>query len=70
MMKRYGGKSEQNSPPSIAEVKSVWSYISFPPYVFVTWCLQTCFVKNKMCSALDVLKSTVKVCARLFVDRG
>jgi hypothetical protein len=68
-MKRQGGKSEQSSPPSSAEVKGLWSLVSSPPYVLVTWCLQACFVKNTMCSAFDVLKSTAKVCARLFVDR-
>jgi hypothetical protein len=26
-------------PPSSAEVKNTWSYISIPQYVFMAWCL-------------------------------
>jgi hypothetical protein len=29
----------QYPPPSTAEVKNVWSYISTPPYVFIARCL-------------------------------
>jgi len=28
-----------HSPPSSPEVKNAWSYISNPPYVFMTWYL-------------------------------
>jgi hypothetical protein len=33
-----GGKAD-HSPPSSAEVKNEWSYISTPQYVFMAWCL-------------------------------
>jgi len=28
---------DDHSPPSSAEVKNTWSYISTPPYVFTAW---------------------------------
>jgi glycerol-3-phosphate acyltransferase PlsY len=33
------GREADPSPPSSAEVKNVWIYISNPQYVFMTWCL-------------------------------
>jgi hypothetical protein len=32
------GQDTDHSPPS-AEVKNMWSYISTPRYIFMTWCL-------------------------------
>jgi hypothetical protein len=37
------GREADHSPPSSAEVKNVWSYISTPQYVLMAWCL----VKHK-----------------------
>jgi hypothetical protein len=37
------GREADHSPPSSAEVKNAWSYISTPQYVFIAWCL----VKHK-----------------------
>jgi len=37
------GREADHSPPSSAEVKSAWSYISTSPYVLITWYL----VKHK-----------------------
>ena len=31
------------SPPSGAEVKNVWSFVSSPQYAFMVWC----FIKNR-----------------------
>jgi hypothetical protein len=33
------GHEADHSPPSSAEVKNAWSYISTPPYVSMVWCL-------------------------------
>jgi hypothetical protein len=33
------GRESDHSPPSSAEVKNAWSYISTPQYAFVAWCL-------------------------------
>jgi hypothetical protein len=33
------GREADHSPPSCAEVKDAWSYISTPQYVFTAWCL-------------------------------
>jgi hypothetical protein len=33
------GREANHSPPSSAEVKSVWPYTSNPPFVFMAWCL-------------------------------
>jgi hypothetical protein len=33
------GREADNSPPSVAEIKNVWSYTSTPQYVFTAWCL-------------------------------
>jgi len=33
------GHEVDDSLPSSAEVKNVWSYTSTPPYVFTAWCL-------------------------------
>jgi hypothetical protein len=33
------GHEANYSPPSSAEVKNMWSYISTLPYVFKVWCL-------------------------------
>jgi hypothetical protein len=33
------GREADHSPPSNAEVKNAWSYISTPQYVFMAWCL-------------------------------
>jgi hypothetical protein len=38
VVKRPGRKAD-HSPPSSAEIKNAWSYISTPPYVFLAWCL-------------------------------
>jgi hypothetical protein len=32
------GREAGHSPPSNAEVKNVWSYISTPPYALMVWC--------------------------------
>jgi hypothetical protein len=32
-------READNSPPSSAEVKNVWSYTSTPQYAFMAWCL-------------------------------
>jgi hypothetical protein len=32
-------RETDHPPPSSAEVKNMWSYISIPPYVFILWCL-------------------------------
>jgi hypothetical protein len=37
-VKRPGSESNQSLVPT-AKVKNVWSYISTPPYVCMTWCL-------------------------------
>jgi len=37
-LKRPGSEADQ-SPPSSAEVKNVWSYTSAPQYAFMEWCL-------------------------------
>jgi hypothetical protein len=34
---RQPGRESDHSPPSSADVKNVWSYISTPPYVFTAW---------------------------------
>jgi len=33
------GREADHSPPSSAEIKIEWSYISTPLYVFMAWCL-------------------------------
>jgi hypothetical protein len=33
------GREADNSCPSIAKVKNMWSYTSTPPYFSTTWCL-------------------------------
>jgi hypothetical protein len=33
------GREADHSPPSSAEVKNAWSYISTPQYAFMAWCL-------------------------------
>jgi hypothetical protein len=33
------GREADHSPPSSAEFKNAWSYVSIPPYVFMAWCL-------------------------------
>jgi hypothetical protein len=33
------GCEADHSPPSCAEVKSMWIYTSTPPYAFMAWCL-------------------------------
>jgi hypothetical protein len=37
-VKRPGHEAD-HSPPTSAEVKNAWSYISTPLYVFMAWCL-------------------------------
>jgi hypothetical protein len=32
------GREVDHSPPSSAEVKNAWSYISTPQYAFMAWC--------------------------------
>jgi hypothetical protein len=32
------GRESDHSPPSSAEVKNAWSYISTPQYAFMAWC--------------------------------
>jgi hypothetical protein len=36
---RWPGREADRLPPSIAQFKNTWSYISTPPYVFMEWCL-------------------------------
>jgi len=33
------GREGDHSPPSSAEVKNAWSYISTHPCIFMAWCL-------------------------------
>jgi hypothetical protein len=35
------GHEAEYTPPSSAEVKNVWSYISTSPHIFMVWCLVT-----------------------------
>jgi len=37
-IKRLEREADQ-SPPSVAEVKRLWSYTSTPPHVLMAWCL-------------------------------
>jgi hypothetical protein len=39
------GRETNHSPPSNAEVKNTWSYISASSCVFIAWC----FVKYSVC---------------------
>jgi hypothetical protein len=32
-------READNSPPSSAEIKNMWSYTSIPPNIFMSWCL-------------------------------
>jgi hypothetical protein len=46
-----------HSPPSNVKVKNAWSYISLPPYVFVSWCGQ-----RNICQLEVTLQSDVRFC--------
>jgi hypothetical protein len=35
---KWLGHEVDDSPPSSAKVKTVWSYASTAPYVFMAWC--------------------------------
>jgi hypothetical protein len=35
---KRSGREADHSPPSGAEVKNEWSYVSTPQYVFMEWC--------------------------------
>jgi len=49
-------READHSPPSNAEVKNAWSYISTPQYVFLAWCL----IKQWIC--LHGCTSTPPIC--------
>jgi hypothetical protein len=36
---KWPGREADHSPPSSAEVKKAWIYISTPQYAFMAWCL-------------------------------
>jgi hypothetical protein len=33
------GREADNTPPSTAEIKNAWNYISTPPYILMAWYL-------------------------------
>jgi hypothetical protein len=35
------GREADHSPPTSAEIKITWSYVSTPPYIFMAYCLIT-----------------------------
>jgi hypothetical protein len=45
---KWPGHEAENLSPSTAKVKNEWRYTSFPPYVFIMWCL----VKYRICLLL------------------
>jgi len=45
-----------HSPPSSAEVKKQWSYISTSLYAFIAWCLPKGF--HDLCSLLSIVRVT------------
>jgi hypothetical protein len=56
---KWPEREADHSPPSSAEVKNAWSYISIPQYVFMAWCL----VKYR--DNFTYVEATCHVCGRV-----